>query len=168
MTDSKKTKTRTIVWTLAILVLLYFLVSWLVMGTIVYSQPLRTFTKSESVDRGFWVDKKLSLHFTGDSAIKYKDNFTIWFDKCKTATQLGLIPLYRTTTNDSLLIFNIEPKNNLDNWCLKFNNDADFLAISVHGQSREVKSTNDSLTIHFFHCDASETKQIGTLTATWE
>lgn len=138
------------------------------MGTFVFSQELRTFTKSESVDRGFLVDKNVTLNFSGDSANKYKDNFTIWFDKCKTATQLGLIPLYWTTTNDSSLIFNIEPKVNLDNWCLKFNSDADFLSISVHGQSRKVKSSNDSLTINFFHCDGTGTKQIGTLTAKWK
>lgn len=168
MTDNKKTNKNTLAWTLIILFLIYFFVSWLLMGTFVFTQELRTSSISESTDRGFLIDKKFKVDFSGDSAIKYQRNFTVWFDECKTATQLGIIPLYWTTTDDSFLIFNIEPKKDLDNWCLKFNNDDDFLAISVHGQNHKVDSSNDSLTISFFHCDGTGTKQIGTLKVKWE
>ena len=133
-----------------------------------YSQQLHTFDKAESIDRGFIIDKKMKLTFTGDSAVKYQNNFEIWFDKCKIATQLGLIPIYWTKTDESSLIFNIEPKKDLDNWCLKFNEDPDFLSVSVHGQSRNVNNSNDSLVVNFFHCDGAGTKQIGTLKVRWE
>ncbi len=110
----------------------------------------------------------MQLEFIGDSAIKYKDNFNIWFDKCKVGTQLGLIPLYYTTTTPGTLVFNIEPKDNLDNWCLKFNNDRDFLTISFHIQSCNVRAENDSLLVRFYHCVAAGTEQIGTLKVKWE
>ena len=168
MNERRALNRTALVWILAGLFAFYIIASLFLMGTLVYTQHLHNSTKVQSIERNFIINKKVKVEVDGDSVIKYRDNFEIWFDKCKTATQFGLLPIYYTRTVEGCLVFKISPTNYLRNWCLRFNNHGAYLSTGVHSQSYFVTGSTDSLLINFYHCVAAGTTEIGTMKVSWE
>lgn len=113
------------------------------------------------------VDKKLTISLEGDSIKNHENDFEIWQDKFLVVKQYGFLPIHFTKNFDTSCVINIKSLKDLESWCLRFNNEEDYLSFG-NRQDHWAKMNNDSLKIQFYKCSSKEPVYLGVMKITWE